>query len=77
MDEIVCYTPYLPEGEERNISFIELLLDENWAAGIMECPEKVYEDIGDINHRLSAKQNYEFLLRAVQKYPLKAMGGGL
>lgn len=76
MDEIICYTSYLPEGEERRIDFMELLLDDNWAAGYIECPEKIYSDIGDINRRLAAKQNYEFLLRAVQKYPLKAKGGG-
>ncbi len=75
MEEIICYTPYLLEGERRNISFLELLLDDNWANGYIECPEDVYFNIGDINHRLVAKQNYEFLLRAVQKYPLKAMGG--
>lgn len=75
MDEIICYTSYLPAGEEKSINFMELLLDDNWADGIIECPEKVYSDIGDINHRLEAKQNYEFLLRAVQKYPIKAMGG--
>lgn len=74
MDEIICYTSYLPEGEERSIDFMELLLDDNWAGGYIECPEKIYSDIGDINHRLAAKQNYEFLLRAVQKYPLKARG---
>lgn len=74
MDEIVCYTSYLPEGEERVITFAELLLDDNWAAGAIECSEQIYFDIGDINHRLKAKQNYEFLLRAVQKYPLRAIG---
>ncbi len=74
MDEIICYTSYLPEGEERIITFVELLLDDNWAAGTIECPEKIYFDIGDMNHRLKGKQNYEFLLRAVQKYPLRAVG---
>ena len=36
MDGIICYTPYLPEGEERDISFLELLLDENWAEGAIK-----------------------------------------
>ncbi len=27
MDGIICYTPYLPEGEERDISFLELLFN--------------------------------------------------
>ncbi len=76
MDGIICYTPYLPEGKERDISFLELLLDENWAEGTIKCQEKVYSDVGDMNRKLEAKQNYEFLLRAVQKYPLKAIGVG-
>lgn len=74
MREIICYTAYLPEGAEQNITFLELLLDENWADGRIECPEEVYHEVGDRNSRLSSKQNYEFLLRAVLKYPLKAVG---
>ena len=74
MDEIICHTTYLPEGEARLIDFMELLLDDNWADGIMECPESVYSDVGDVNHKLSAKQTYEFLLRAVLKYPFRAIG---
>lgn len=71
---IICYTTYLPEGEERNITFEELLLDSNWVEGRVECPEEIYEHVGDINHKLSAKQNYEFLLRAISKYPLRVVG---
>ncbi len=74
MNGIICYTSYLPEGEERDITFSELLLNDNWADGMIDCPERIYEDIGDINHKLLAKQKYEFLLRAVQKYPLKVVG---
>ena len=74
MQEIICYTTYLPLGKEQNISFLELLLDENWANGEIVFPEKIYGNIGDFNHKLVAKQKYEFLLRAVQKYPLKAVG---
>lgn len=74
MKEIICYTTYLPEGTEQYISFLELLLNENLADGKIECPEEVYAEIGDINHKLTAKQNYEFLLRAVRKYPFKVIG---
>ncbi len=74
MEEIICYTRRLPEGEQRKITFMELLLDDRWADGSIECPECFYAQIGDMNHKLAAKQNYEFLLRAVQKYPLKAVG---
>jgi len=28
MDEIICYTSYLPAGEEKSINFMELLLDD-------------------------------------------------
>lgn len=74
MNEIICYTHYLPEGEEKYISFMELLLDDNWADGNILCPDEVYAAIGNTNTRLNAKQNYEFLLRAIKKYPLKAIG---
>ena len=74
MDEIICYTAYLPENNEKDISFLELLLDDNWADGRIEYPENLPAETGGINRKLTAKQNYEFLLRAVQKYPLKAIG---
>lgn len=74
MDEVICYTRYLPKGEQRNVGFLELLLDDRWADGAIECPENVYTHTGDINHKLTAKQNYEFLLRVVQNYPLRAIG---
>lgn len=38
MQEIICYTPNLPESKEQNISFFELLLDESWAKGEIVCP---------------------------------------
>lgn len=74
MHNIICYTTYLPEGTEQNISFLELLLDENLSNGKIVCPEEVYSEVGDINHKLTAKKNYEFLLRATKKYPLRAIG---
>ncbi len=74
MKEIICYTHSLPEGDEQNITFMELLLDERWAEGDFECPEAIFSEIGSINNKLSAKQNYEFLLRAAKKYTLKAVG---
>lgn len=74
MEEIICYTGHLPEGIKQNITFMELLLDERWAAGRLEYPEHIHSEIGDINHKLTAKQNYEFLLRAAKKYPVMAIG---
>lgn len=74
MDVVTCYTTYLPKGKEQKIDFMELLLNDNWADGIIVCPEEIYSNVGDINHKLAAKQNYEFLLRAVQKYPIRAIG---
>lgn len=35
MKEIICYTHSLPEGDEQNITFMELLLDERWAEGVL------------------------------------------
>lgn len=74
MEEIICYTGHLSEGIKQNITFMELLLDERWAAGRLEYPEHIHSEIGDINHKLTSKQNYEFLLRAAKKYPVTAIG---
>lgn len=74
MDEIICYTPYIPEGDEKIISFMDILLNDQWAEGIVQCPESFYAEIGDVNKLLSQKQNYEFLLRAAKIYPVKAVG---
>ncbi len=74
MDEIICYTARLPENTQKNISFLELLLDDNWADGRIEYPENLTAETGSMNHKLTAKQTYEFLLRAVQKYPFRAIG---
>lgn len=74
MNELICYTAYLPEHSQKDISFMELLLDDNWANGRIEYPENLTAEIGGMNYKLTAKRNYEFLLRAVRKYPLKAIG---
>lgn len=72
--EVLCYTTCLPEGTSQHIPFMELLLNENWANGQIVCSEEVYPRVGYINHQLTAKQNYEFLLRAALKYPIKLIG---
>ncbi len=74
MPEIICYTTYLPEGTKLNISFFELLLDENLANGVIVCPTEVYSKVGTLNTKLKAKQNYEFLLRALLEYPVTIIG---
>lgn len=53
---------------------MELLLDDNYASGTISCPEEIYGETGDMNTRLSAKQNYEFLLRVLEKYPVLVVG---
>ena len=73
MKEIICYTHSLPEGDEQNITFMELLLDERWAEGDFECPEAIFSEIGSINNKLSAKQTMNFYY-APQKYTLKSCG---
>ncbi|NBH13895.1 glycosyltransferase family 1 protein [Lachnospiraceae bacterium] len=74
MEEIICYTVRLPEGEEQKVSFLELLLDERWAEGRMEYPPTCFVRAGDINRKLTAKRTYEFLLRAIRIYPMRAIG---
>ena len=74
MNEIICRTPNLAEGEELNISFIDLLLNDTWADGELYFSESLYAEIGDKNNKLPAKQNYDFLLRAAQKHPIKLIG---
>lgn len=74
MSEIICYTTQLPEGEKIKLTFFDLLLDENLANGHVICPKEVYANVGTLNTRLLAKQNYEFLLRAMDKFPVYAIG---
>ena len=74
MSEIICYTTQLPEGEKIKLTFFDLLLDENLANGHVICPKEVYANVGTLNTRLFAKQNYEFLLRAIDKFPVYAIG---
>lgn len=74
MNAVTCYTEYLAPGEERKLSFHEILLDERWADGVIECDDMVYAKVGDVNRRLKAKQKYEFLLRAAKLYEVKAVG---
>ena len=74
VSEIICLTPHLPENEELNISFIELLLNDTWADGELHFPESIYAEIGNKNKKITAKQNYDFLLRAAVKYPVKLLG---
>ena len=74
MPEIICYTTQLPPGEKLNLTFFDLLLDENLANGPIVCPKEVYAGVGTLNTKLNAKQNYEFLLRALLIYPVYAVG---
>ena len=74
MDEIICYTNLLPVGEKKILSFWDILLDDRWTEGSLSCPDAFYSEIGNINQKLHAKQNYEFLLRAATKFPVSAIG---
>lgn len=74
MNKIICLSPHLSEGDKLNVSFMDLLLDDTLAEGELRFPEALYHEVGSFNTRLAAKQNYEFLLRAVQKYPLELIG---
>ena len=74
MNKIICHTHYLPKGIQQELSFLELLLDERWSKGELEYPDDIFSLIGNRNTKLSVKQEYEFLLRAAQKYPVLAIG---
>lgn len=74
MEEITCFTHLLPAGETKQLTFWDILLDDRWTEGNFICPDKVYSEIGNLNEKLKAKQNYEFLLRASEKYSIKAIG---
>lgn len=50
MAEIICYTPNIPEGNEKIISFMDILLNDQLAEGLIQCPESVYAEIGDVNN---------------------------
>ncbi len=71
---ITCYTKYLPAGEERILSFMDVFLDDRWAQGDIRCPENLFSGIGNRNIYLKHKQGYEFLLRIAECYPVKAVG---
>lgn len=74
INEIICYTSLLSPGEAKQLTFWDILLDDRWADGGMTCPEDIYPETGYLNRKLQAKQNYEFLLRAAERFPITAMG---
>ena len=74
MNEIICYTHLLPTGQTKELTFWDILLDDRWTEGDFSCSESVYHEIGNINPKLHAKQNYEFILRAAEKFPITAVG---
>ncbi len=74
MEEIICYTDKIPSGQYRPLNFWDILLDDAWADGSFRCPDSVYAKVGNLNQKLGAKQNYEFLLRAALHFPILAIG---
>lgn len=74
MQKIICYSHRLPINTIQEVPFIELLLDEHWADSILIFPDSIYSEIGDINKKLTAKWDYEFMLRAAKIYPFEAIG---
>lgn len=74
MSEIICYTNHLPEGDSCYLSLLDILLDDTWVSDNLVLPESIYSEIGDYNHKLGAKQTYEFVLRAAYRFPIKAVG---
>lgn len=62
---VICYR----KGKgERELSFLEILLDERVLEGDIYIKKEAFSAAGGINDRLEAKQNYELVLRAAKKY---------
>lgn len=59
------------EAGERLLSFEDILLDETLVAGDIRVYGKALREAGGINYRLSAKRNYELLLRIAQKHEVR------
>ena len=76
MKTIYCYTHLLPEGTQAELSFLELLLDENWSRGLLCFPPDLFQHTGPLNQKLPSKRNYEFLLRAAKICPVTVVGCG-
>lgn len=74
MDEIICYTTQLPKGEKKRLTFWDIFFDDRWTENGYCCLDELYHEIGNINRKIHAKQDYEFLLRAAEKYPITAIG---
>lgn len=68
-EEIWLYHPFFEERPQK-IPFEMLLLDERYAEGYMNIPAAAFRECGYLNERLTAKQEYEFLLRLAEKYPV-------
>ncbi len=68
-EEVWLYHPFLEEAPQR-MSFEMLLLDERYADGYINIPAAAFKECGYLNEGLEAKQEYEFLLRLGEKYPV-------
>lgn len=67
----VCFV----EGNlQRGISFEEILLDETLCQGRVWISKDVLRQVGGVNHRLSAKKNYELLIRIAREYTVLQIG---
>ncbi|WMC93880.1 glycosyltransferase family protein [Kineothrix sp. MB12-C1] len=77
MNAVICYTRRLPRGEEKELSFLDILLDDTWVGDNIQYEDSLVAEIGDKNTCLSQKRNYEFVLRAAKRFRVKAIGAGI
>lgn len=56
--------------QNQYLKFLDILLDETLINGTIYIPKQCLQKISTLNKRLPAKQNYEFLLRLAQRYPV-------
>ena len=62
---VICYRK--TEGNQE-LSFQEILLDERVLVGDIYIQKEVLSAVGGINTKLSAKRNYELVLRVAKRY---------
>ncbi len=68
MHTIVIYNPSNCRNEP--LSFLDILLNETLIEGTVYIPKACLKKVSTINHRLPAKQIYEFILRLACVFPV-------
>lgn len=62
---------YQVQQEERELQFLDILLDETLIYGTVYVPDDCLQNVSARNTRLPAKQIYEYVLRLAEVYPVQ------